>query len=65
MTHRPLAHSFVLRIWLEEEATSASPVRWRGQITNPLDERTVSVETFEHVEEFVADYIRRWGERTE
>jgi hypothetical protein len=57
---RTNAHSFVLRIWIEEQATTTAPLRWRGHITNVLDGERRSVESFVQVERFVREYITRW-----
>jgi DNA-binding SARP family transcriptional activator len=50
MEGHPEAHSFVLRIWLEDPPTEGNSVRWRGRITNVLDERSRVVQEFHHVE---------------
>lgn len=60
MHSHPDAHSFVLRIWLEDAATEASQARWRGRITNVLDERTRVVQQFDQFEEFVQEYVNQW-----
>lgn len=54
------AHSFVLRIWLEDPPTSHSALRWRGRITNVLDERVRIVESFAQVEDFLEEYVQQW-----
>ena len=62
MGHQPEAHSFVLRIWLEDSPTGEVSARWRGRITNVLDERSRVVQDFHHVEEFVKEYVQQWDE---
>jgi hypothetical protein len=62
MGHQPEAHSFVLRIWLEDAPTGEDPARWRGRITHVLDERSRVVRGFHHVEEFVKEYVQQWDE---
>ncbi|NND74914.1 MAG: hypothetical protein HKN44_07885 [Ilumatobacter sp.] len=62
MDHLPLAQSFVLRIWLEDNSTSSTPLRWRGRITNVLDEQTRFVDSFRQVEEFLEGYMRQWSD---
>jgi hypothetical protein len=56
------AHSFVLRIWLEDPPTGEDSARWRGRITNVLDERSRAVQDFHQVEEFVKEYVQQWDE---
>lgn len=58
----PEAHSFVLRIWLEDPPTCEDSARWRGRITNLLDERSRVVQDFHHVEEFVKEYVQAWDD---
>jgi hypothetical protein len=58
------AHSFVLRIWIEERATATTAGRWRGHITNVVDGRRQSVESFQQIERFVDDYIACWNRAT-
>jgi hypothetical protein len=55
------AHSFVLRIWLEEAPQGPEPGRWRGHITNVLTGRQRAVERFSHIEEFLAQHLREWA----
>ena len=62
MGHQPEAHSFVLRIWLEEPPTGEVSARWRGRITDVLDERSRVVQDFHRVEEFVKEYVQQWDE---
>jgi hypothetical protein len=62
MGHPSEAHSFVLRIWLEDSPTGEDPARWRGRITNVLDDRSRVVQSFHHVEEFVKEYVQQWDE---
>src|SRR5262249_27165963 len=51
------AFSFLLRLWIEEDASDGRPLRWRGHITNVLDGRRRSVQSFDQVERFIAEYI--------
>jgi hypothetical protein len=53
----PDAYTFVLRLWIEEDATDGRPLRWRGHITNVLDGRRRSVQSFHQVNRFIAEYI--------
>lgn len=52
------AHSFVLRIWLEEAPQGPEPGRWRGHITNVLTGRKRAVERFSQIEEFLAQHLK-------
>jgi hypothetical protein len=56
------AYSFVLRIWLEDPPTVGDTARWRGRITNVLDQRSRVVQDFQHVEAFVEEYVQQWNE---
>ncbi len=60
MTQPVLAHSFVVRISLEEPPTPTAPLRWRGRVTNVLDDVSRSIETFDQLESFISGYIDRW-----
>ncbi len=52
------AHSFVIRLRLEETATEASPARWRGHITHiPGNERHY-IEDLDEIKRFIAPYLR-------
>ena len=42
--------------------TGEESARWRGRITNVLDERSRVVQDFHHVEEFVKEYVQQWDE---
>jgi hypothetical protein len=54
------AHSFVLRIWLEEGPSASRPSQWRGRITNVLDGRERHIQDVNDAFEFVLEYIKRW-----
>jgi hypothetical protein len=62
MEHQPGAHSFVLRIWLEDPPSGEDSARWRGRITNVLDERTRVVQDFRQIEGFLKEYVQQWDE---
>ena len=52
------AHSFVIRLRLEETATEASPALWRGHITHiPGNERHY-LEDLDEIKRFIAPYLR-------
>jgi hypothetical protein len=53
--------TFVLRIRVEEPATDSHEVRWVGQITNLLDQRSRYVRDLQDVVAFVDDYLQRMG----
>ena len=54
-------HSFVIRIWTEEEATETEDVIWRGHITHiPSNERRY-FEKLDTVTEFISYYTKPPG----
>jgi hypothetical protein len=52
----PVAHSFVIRVWLEETSTTGGPT-WRGHITHVMDRRRQYVQDFETLVEFISSYL--------
>nr|WP_046284311.1 hypothetical protein [Mycobacterium sp. UM_NZ2] len=56
------AHTFVLRVWLEEIDTSGR-ARWVGHVTHILDERRQYVNSLQGVGDFIRSYLRTTGDR--
>ena len=56
-------HSFVIRVWLEEEASEAQDAIWRGHITHiPSGERRY-IQQLRDVNGFIAPYLEAMGVR--
>ena len=52
------AHSFIVKVWLEETAEETGLARWRGHITHvPSGERRC-VEDLSEITGFLASYLR-------
>lgn len=53
----PIAHSFVIRVWLEETTLATEGPSWRGHVTNVMDRRRQYVGDFETLVEFISSYL--------
>jgi hypothetical protein len=53
-----MAHTFVLRIWLEETRQEARQATWRGQITHAISGRRRSVTQLRDFDDFIAAYLK-------
>lgn len=53
-------HSFVVRIWLEEEPGEKGG-QWRGHITHVEDEDRRYLRSLEDVPAYIAPYLKSWG----
>ena len=53
------AHSFVLRLWLEESASEASGTLWRGHITHAMSRVRRHIEDLDEIKAFVELYLQR------
>lgn len=59
----PSAHSFIVKIWLEETARETRRARWRGYITHvPGGERRY-LQDLAGVTDFIAPYLEEMGVR--
>ena len=57
-------HSFVVRIWLEEEASEAQDAVWRGHITHiPSGERRY-IQQLRDLHVFITPYLEAMGVRS-
>lgn len=55
------SYAFVIRIWLEEDATANDAVFWRGHITNVLDHRRRYFQDLTGITHFIRPYLEQWG----
>lgn len=56
----PYAHSFIVRVWLEEEVQETGQTKWRGHITHvPSGKRKYISEL--DIDRFIIPYMRRLG----
>jgi hypothetical protein len=53
-------HSFVIRVWREENGPGRPP-GWRGHITHVPSNARRSVESLEQITAFIARYLRDLG----
>ena len=60
--HEKNRHSFVITIWVEEEAANES-ARWRGHITHVLSKNRKYVQTLKEVQQFIEFYLDQMGVR--
>lgn len=57
----PNAHSFIVKIWLEETEEETGAARWRGSITHvPGGERSYMTD-LSQIPRFVGPYLERMG----
>ena len=55
--HKTERHSFIMRIWLEEQGAADVPALWRGEVIHvPTGERR-SVQGWDAVRRFVLSFI--------
>lgn len=54
-------HSFVLKIWLEEAASNAGPLRWRGHITHVSDGKRRYLQNLIDLDTFILSYLQHMG----
>ncbi len=52
-----MTHSFIVRVWLEEEATEASAGVWRGHIRHVPSQRGRYVTNLDEIPAFIAPYL--------
>jgi hypothetical protein len=53
-------HSFIVKIWLEEEATTTLPPFWRGHVTHVGTGERCHVQDAAGMLEFLNRYIKQW-----
>ena len=54
-------HSFIVKVWLEEQAEEANPAIWRGHITHVLSGNRQYIDSIEDVLGFMAPYFQEMG----
>ena len=57
----PYAHSFIIKVWLEEAADEAGQAVWRGRITHVPSGEHRYFETLNEIASFIAPYLHRLG----
>ncbi|GIV76645.1 hypothetical protein FKZ61_018020 [Litorilinea aerophila] len=60
-SYEPGAHSFVLKIWIEESGDAAIPTKWRGHITHVPSGQRRYFEALEEIIHFVQPYLEEMG----
>ncbi|MEA3335569.1 MAG: hypothetical protein U9R25_06630 [Chloroflexota bacterium] len=55
------AHSFIVKIWLEETAEEAGQAHWRGRITHVPSGTYRYVQRLEDISAFIIPHIRAMG----
>jgi len=60
----PYAHSFIIKVWLEETADEAGQAIWRGRITHvPSGERRY-LKDLDDIAAFILPYLDRMGAKS-
>lgn len=54
-------HSFVVRIWLEEEPGESEGGLWRGHITHVEEETQQYLHNLAEIPAYIAPYLTAWG----
>lgn len=54
------SHTFIVKIWLEEEATEAKPPLWRGHVTHVADGEKAYLQNTRHLVAFINRYLEQW-----
>ena len=55
------AHSFIIRMWLEEEATETQGAVWRGSITHVPSGEQRYIESLQDMSYFMLPYMKMMG----
>lgn len=55
------AHSFIVRIWLEEEASGNRDAVWRGQVTHVPSGTQRYVKQLDDLHAFIIPYLEAMG----
>jgi len=62
-SHEPLAHSFIVRLWLEENAEDGETTVWRGQVTHVPGGESRYFRNFDDLVDFISSHIGQAGRR--
>jgi len=54
-------HSFILKVWLEEDTQEAACATWRGQITHVNNGDQRYLQDLDEIRAFVAPYLEEMG----
>jgi len=57
----PYAHSFIIKVWLEETADEAGQAIWRGRITHVPSGEYRYFEKLKEAATFIAAYLHKLG----
>ncbi len=57
------AHSFIVKVWLEEEANQGERTTWRGRITHVPGGERHYLQNLNEVARFIAPYLGAMGVR--
>ena len=56
------SHSFIVKIWLEEEATEAGPPLWRGHVTHVASGVRRHIQSLGELVAILDPYLSDWEE---
>lgn len=54
-------HSFIIKIWLEENGKGAGGTRWRGRITHVASGAHKHFQELQHTQHFIRSYLQEMG----
>ena len=54
-------HSFVVKVWLEEDEEDHSPPKWRGHITHVPSRQRRYINDLNGVTKFISGYLEKMG----
>ena len=54
-------HSFIVRIWLEENAADNGKAVWRGSVTHVLSGRQRYIQGLDEIGAFILPYLQEMG----
>jgi hypothetical protein len=54
-------HSFIVRIWIEEDGEQAEEVLWRGHVTHVPSGRRQYIQALKEICTFIAAYLEAMG----
>ena len=55
------AHSFIIRIWLEETAAESGVAKWRGYIIDAISGKRHYLQNLDEIPAFIAPYLKEMG----
>jgi hypothetical protein len=56
-SYEPYAHSFIVKVWLEELPTNPLPAKWRGRVIHVPDNMQRYFEDWETLRRFIQQYL--------